>query len=382
MGAQGKTTDRVLVSVGTGEEVSAESLLVAMSRARQEAKFWCQQRNVLLERVEVSNAQRNPSELLQEQGIKLKVPSPPIHIGLNDGMERVEGSAIAPDVAAANAQLISGREQKGILLPVVPDRIARQVYQRHNITPSAADLESGFWGIVSNHPEIDLTIVEGKTAAEALISQGDMAIALPSVTGGYRSRDQQGHPLRRRVLHPELAVFAQRGRQVHLAFGQDATPATVRHVRRELVRTGELLDLQGCQVDCVQWKSTDGKGPDDLIVNQGPRAWRQAVDHAVPLGWEYERHYRDQYQSLREMVLKREGKPQDQRKLDVEIARYAQRPDAIQVMGQSDQVRGLKAKGDPQALTAARDYIKSVATEAIQLRQRIVPKAQPIRIRH
>ena len=466
--SQGKTTDRVLVSVGTGEEVSAESLLVAMSRAKYEAKFWCQQRNVLLERVEISNAQRNPSELLLENGIQIEVPPPPQHIDLKHWIERVEGSAIAPDVAAVNVTSISGREveqrlreerlanvgsgqlytrahrvvldaiaqlseggawntggidatclpdlkpgerptlkawgelkadhprwdqqkqkvrkyeaplgvEKGIFLPEVPDRIAWQVYHRHDLTPTPEELESGFWWMVYQHPEIELTIVEGKKKAEALISQGDIAIALPSVTGGYRSKDALGVPLQRRELHPELAVFAGQGRRVHLAFDQDGKLSTIRNVRRDKVRTGELLRLEGCEVDCVQWKPEEGKGPDDLIVNLGAQAWRQALDHAVPLQWDYEQHYRERYLYLKEQVLKKEGDPQDLRMLDVAIAVYAQRPDAVQVIGQSDVIRGLRKKGE---IDAARDYMRAIVKEARSLKWKVEQAQRSVKIRH
>jgi hypothetical protein len=187
---------------------------------------------------------------VRENGIKIKAPPPPQHIELEHWIERVEGSAIAPDVAEANVASIAGREveqrlreerladvgtgqlytrvhrqvlddiaqlaeggawntggidatclptltpgeiptdktwgefkadnprwdeqkqkirnyeaplgeKKGIFLPVVPDRIAWQVYHRHNITPKPEELESGFWFIAYHHREIDLTIVEG-----------------------------------------------------------------------------------------------------------------------------------------------------------------------------------------------------------------------------
>ena len=270
-------------------------------------------------------------------------------------------------------------EEKGIFLPEVPDRIAWQVYHRHDLTPTPEELESGFWWMVYRHPQIELTIVEGKKKAEALISQGDIAIALPSVTGGYRSKDDQGVQLQRRELHPELAVFAREGRRVHLAFDQDVKLSTIRNVRRDKVRTGELLELKGCGVDCVQWKPEEGKGPDDLIVNQGPRAWQLALDHAVPLQWDYEQHYRDRYLYLKELVLKKEGDPQDLRMLDVAIAVYAQRPDAIQVIGQSDTIRGLRKRGE---LEAARDYVTAVVKEALSLKWKVEPTQRPVKIRH
>ena len=66
------------------------------------------------------------------------------------------------------------------------------------------------------------------------------------------------------------------------------------------------------------------------------------------------------------------------------------------MIGQSDHVRELKAKGDQQAITAARAYVEAVATEAIKLRQKVEQSTvkqikveqnpeqnpSPVRIRH
>jgi ATP-dependent exoDNAse (exonuclease V) alpha subunit len=103
---RGMTCDRVLICMGTGQEVSAESIFVGMSRARQSAEFYCANVEVLKSRVDWSTAQRNPSELLEDLGFKLKAPPPPNHIDINHWVERIEGSGVLPEVATINVKSI------------------------------------------------------------------------------------------------------------------------------------------------------------------------------------------------------------------------------------------------------------------------------------
>jgi conjugative relaxase-like TrwC/TraI family protein len=109
--SQGMTCDRVLVAIGLGQEVSREAILVAMSRARHEARFYCANKSTLFERLNHSSAQPNIQDWLKVKGFRLKAPKPPSHIDLAHWKERIEGSSIAPRVAALNVQSI---EDEGI----------------------------------------------------------------------------------------------------------------------------------------------------------------------------------------------------------------------------------------------------------------------------
>jgi hypothetical protein len=197
---------------------------------------------------------------------------------------------------------------KGISFPQVPDAIAEQIYARYGVNPTSEERKSGFWPCVYWYPQITIIPVEGKKKAEAIISQGYAAIALPSVTGGYRARDEQGDVLPRRTLHPELQVFAQAGREFRFAFDQDTQQNTIQNVRRDLVRTAERMEDQGCSVHVLKWNAQEGKGIDDLIVNQGLERFEEVMAHPIPLKWESEKHYRNEYLKLRNYVLTRLGR--------------------------------------------------------------------------
>lgn len=411
--SQGMTCDRVLVAVGNDQGVTKESILVAMSRARYEAQFFCADKGALFERVERSGAQVNIAEWLKEKGFRLKAPEPPSHIDLKHWVERIEGSGILPSVAALNVQSLEGEaimqrltetrmekmgagqvwtvpmqklrtyyeqvaeggawnlggidarclpklppgatplykawgelkpdnprldldktakkgiaqhrkyeapldELKGLFFPEVPPELADKIYVRYGVNPTEQQKKSGFWACVYWYPQIEIHITEGKKKAEADISQGYAAIALPSVTGGYRSKDASGEALAQRVLHDELIPFAVAGRPIKMTFDQDKKRETVENVRRELVRTGELLEGAGCEVKVVKWKGQ--KGCDDFIVNNGPEVWAERLALATPLEWTANQHYASQYRKMCGFIEKKNGKAPSQQKLDVAIA--------------------------------------------------------------
>ena len=80
--SQGMTCDRVIVAMGNDQGVTRESILVAMSRARHEAQFFCANKSVMYERVQQSGAQVNIADWLKEQGFKMKAPELPEHVDL------------------------------------------------------------------------------------------------------------------------------------------------------------------------------------------------------------------------------------------------------------------------------------------------------------
>jgi conjugative relaxase-like TrwC/TraI family protein len=120
--SQGMTCDRVLVAIGSGMDVSREAILVAMSRARHEARFYCASKSTLFERLEHSSAQPNIQDWLKVKGLYFKAPKPPSHIDLAHWKERIEGSSIAPSVAALNVQSIEG---DGIYERLLQTRLAK-----------------------------------------------------------------------------------------------------------------------------------------------------------------------------------------------------------------------------------------------------------------
>jgi hypothetical protein len=178
-------------------------------------------------------------------------------------------------------------------LPDVPLHIRRKVAQRYGIldphfVPNRSARRHGipiapFWDWIEQHPEIPLFPTEGGKKGLALLSQGYVPLALYGVSGGYYAKDAIANPVQP-YLTPDVARFAVLGRKMLLAFDQDAVEVTRRKVGVALSRFGKLLQAAtGAEPMVVTWNSQDGKGVDDLIVNQGAEAWAGAIDRAMPL---------------------------------------------------------------------------------------------------
>lgn len=160
-------------------------------------------------------------------------------------------------------------------LPPIPTQIRRQISDRYRVF---VPLEGSFWEWLERHPEIPIIFTEGGKKALALLSLGYVAIALYGVNGGYRK--QFGDE---RTLIADIASFVQENRQIHLAFDQDLKETTQQNVKRALSRFGFLLTEQKGEVSIVTWDGAQGKGVDDLIVNQGSAAWEKCYVEALSL---------------------------------------------------------------------------------------------------
>ncbi|MDB9344570.1 DUF3854 domain-containing protein [Nodularia spumigena CS-586/05] len=167
-----------------------------------------------------------------------------------------------------------------IFLLDVPDDVAGRIYNKAGVDPSESDRASGFWYCVWKH-NVPVTITEGAKKAASILSQGEAAIGLSGIYGGYRSRDEQGNPIPPK-LHPELAVFATPGREMTFCFDYETRPKTVRNIELSTLRTAGLLESAGAKVSVIRLPGTD-KGVDDFIVNNGADEFEVLVDQAEPL---------------------------------------------------------------------------------------------------
>lgn len=167
-----------------------------------------------------------------------------------------------------------------IFLLDVPDDIAERIYNKAGVDPSESDRKSGFWYCVWKH-NVPVTITEGGKKAASLLSQGHAAIGLPGIYAGYRSRDEQGYDVPRK-LHPELAVFATKDRAITFCFDFETKPKTVRNIEISTLRTAGLLEEQGAKVNVIRLPGPD-KGVDDFIVNNGSEEFETLVDQAESL---------------------------------------------------------------------------------------------------
>jgi len=168
----------------------------------------------------------------------------------------------------------------GIFLLHVPDEIAQKIYEKADINPTSEDRQRGFWYCTWKY-SLPITITEGAKKAASLLSQGHAAIGLPGIYAGYRSKDEQGNPIKAH-LHEELAVFATLGREITFCFDYETRPETKRNIEIAISRTGSLLQQQGAKVNVVSLPGPE-KGVDDLIVAHSPLAYEQAASVALPL---------------------------------------------------------------------------------------------------
>lgn len=171
--------------------------------------------------------------------------------------------------------------------------------RHHNIKSGSPSLmvttgEASFWGWIKAHPEIPLIITEGGKKSLSALSHGSVAIALYGVNAGYSINDKtSGVRKLKPELIPDLLPFTTPGREIILAFDQDAESKTVAKVNQALTQFGKLLVQAGCEVSISVWDRENGlcKGVDDLIVNRGVEAWKSALEGAVSFDeWQRKRY--------------------------------------------------------------------------------------------
>lgn len=146
---------------------------------------------------------------------------------------------------------------------------AKYLERMGSIDPSDEDLT--FWQWVRD-TNIAFVITEGVKKAAALLSAGYVAIGLPGIYGGYRSKVNEVNSIRH--LIPQLELFAQEGREISFCFDKDTNPKTIANVRTAIDNTGKLLEWRGCEVSVISW-TVPYKGVDDLIYNLGAETYHQ-----------------------------------------------------------------------------------------------------------
>jgi hypothetical protein len=165
----------------------------------------------------------------------------------------------------------------------VPDEIWEQISNRYSVPITDEDRQhpGGFWSWVWRW-NVLIIITEGAKKAAALLTAGYPAIALPGITGAFRSQRDESGKVVRRFLIPELEKFATPGREVYYCFDQDCKPQTRKSVRTQIVRGGALWARLGCIVKVIYWL-TDQKGVDDFIVANGAEAFHSRYESALGL---------------------------------------------------------------------------------------------------
>lgn len=248
-------------------------------------------------------------------------------------------------------------------LPQVPDWLAEKIYQKHRVNPTDAERQSGFWFVVKQYPQIPITLTEGFKKTLASLSQGEVTIGLTGTNHIYRARDEAGNLLPQRQLNQEISVFTQPGREFRFAYDQDNKPNTVRNVRRDMVRGIELLEARGCTCKVIKWNREAGKGLDDLITNQGPKAYSIVQQNALAADREKHTHYRTEYNIIARQVGRELGDICPER-LDLEVyiraVQKGEDADGARFVGESDLVRSLRKSSHRKA----QQYVQAIASVA------------------
>jgi DNA primase len=150
-----------------------------------------------------------------------------------------------------------------------------------------------------------------------------------------------------------------------MTFDHEQKRKTMENVRRELVRTGELLQVEGCDVKVVRWNGQ--KGCDDYIVNNGPDEWAKRLDLATPLAWTAQQHYSSEYRKMGAWVQKQHGPAPTPDMLDVALAIVlVDRSEKGEILRCSPQVKGMSQK-------ETRNYLQQIQDRASALRQTPAP---------
>uniref|UniRef100_UPI0035941FDF plasmid replication protein, CyRepA1 family n=1 Tax=Chamaesiphon sp. TaxID=2814140 RepID=UPI0035941FDF len=129
-------------------------------------------------------------------------------------------------------------------------------------------------------PQLIVTNTEGAKKAGALLSAGCLAIGLPGIWMGVRSK-RDGLPSLR-YLVPQLEVFCHADREFVFCFDRDEKPKTIADVRKAIDATGKLLQRKGCKVSTITW-TQPCKGVDDLIVQMGTAFYFEVFDRRLSL---------------------------------------------------------------------------------------------------
>ncbi|CAD5983174.1 plasmid replication protein, CyRepA1 family [Planktothrix agardhii] len=180
-------------------------------------------------------------------------------------------------------ELVRGRYSKAFTKDRIGNFLKRHESTETTITPC------NFWLFVAESPLIPVGLAEGEKKAAALLSIGIVAISIPGVRMGYR---RNGDGL---ALHPDLALFAQQGRQITFYFDSDIKPSTCKNTESAIANTGRLLLKENCNISVVSIPLLDGfKGAiDDYLYKFGSDSFDNLKPESF-VNWEYgiERKYR------------------------------------------------------------------------------------------
>lgn len=172
--------------------------------------------------------------------------------------------------------------------------LAAKILAKHGVTPRPGE---NYWQTVIRE-NLPIVVVEGLKDTMASMSQGHITVGISGVNTFYRAKDNDKNRLLTRQLNPEFLPFCTEGRSITFAYDQDTKISSILNVRRDLVRSIELIEPYGVEVKVATWKPEQGKGPGDVIQQSGPKVYDRAIRTAIPPKRVKAIHYRTIYNRL------------------------------------------------------------------------------------
>jgi putative DNA primase/helicase len=153
-----------------------------------------------------------------------------------------------------------------VFLPPVPKTIRQKISQRYGVE---VPLDGSFWEWLET-AKIPRIPTEGGKKGLSLLSHGYAGLAMYGCSCGGQE-----------VPVPDLARFNSDGSTWLLALDRDSKISTKRKVNASKKRLSAVLSEQAVVcIDDIVWTPEQGKGVDDLIVNQGSGAFDLAYSLA------------------------------------------------------------------------------------------------------
>ncbi|MBW4458189.1 MAG: DUF3854 domain-containing protein [Nostoc indistinguendum CM1-VF10] len=154
-------------------------------------------------------------------------------------------------------------------LPPLPIGIRQLIAQKSGLD---VPMFGNFWQWVKESVN-EVGATEGGKKSLSALSHGHIMIGLYGC--------ECGAPGKPPALNPELAPFVGPGSTLVIAFDQDEKPTAVKAVNRGIRKLKLVLQNLGAYQAIVEWSPKDGKGLDDLIVNNGIEAFDDAYNKAI-----------------------------------------------------------------------------------------------------
>lgn len=250
-------------------------------------------------------------------------------------------------------------KERPFFLPNIPDWLAEQVYDKYKINPTEQERASGVWHIIQKY-NLPIVLVEGAKKCLASWSQGIPAIGAQGITlykAFEKTETGKDIKLEKRELLSSLEAFITPGRTITIANDQDPSARTRKIVQLATVRSAEVLAENGSNVLISSWRSDQGKGADDVIVESGPKTYISAINSAKPWSIEANQVYRDRYKKSASLARKDLGPEATQTQIDVAVWKDAiDKGDIYDGLRYLRQSRGFELSGE--------DYIKGIAALA------------------